>query len=369
MTSPLLMLRERDYLGRHSRTVTRHLTPRKLANAALNGLEMRLKRTVLRSRPVFIKVEPTALCQLKCAGCPRHADQAAARYGAKARLDRETFARIVEPVADTLLGVSLSLRGDPLMNSETLDIVDYCTRHNVGTVFPTNFSYQIGDDQIERIVDCGLDHLIVSIDGTTQEVYEQYRAGGRLDWVLDNCGRVLRARSKRRADRPIVEFKFVVFRHNEHQLADARQLSASMGFDRFTTVLNHAAEERWEEGKKLAAENRRHKRSCYWLYRSTVVCWDGQVIPCCNNNFWKFDMGNAATDGLLSIWNNAEYQAMRRMFRTGVPTGANCANCAGCVHAPLCFGADTPDLTRHADNPQMHFGQRAVGKVRTIHRP
>ena len=37
----------------------------------------------------------------------------------------------------------------------------------------------------EKPFESGLDRLIISIDGTTQEVYRQYR-GGELEKVLEN---------------------------------------------------------------------------------------------------------------------------------------------------------------------------------------
>jgi molybdenum cofactor biosynthesis enzyme MoaA len=36
-------------------------------------------------------------------------------------------------------------------------------------------------------VESGLDRLIISIDGTTQDVYQQYRVGGKLEKVLQGA--------------------------------------------------------------------------------------------------------------------------------------------------------------------------------------
>ena len=45
----------------------------------------------------------------------------------------------------------------------------------------------------------GLDRLIISLDGTTQEVYQQYRVGGRLEKVLEGTRNVVRWRKQLRS--------------------------------------------------------------------------------------------------------------------------------------------------------------------------
>ncbi len=41
--------------------------------------------------------------------------------------------------------------------------------------------YTVEDGPAERLVRSGLDALIVSLDGTTQDVYEVYRLTGHLE--------------------------------------------------------------------------------------------------------------------------------------------------------------------------------------------
>jgi hypothetical protein len=52
----------------------------------------------------------------------------------------EHIARIVDPVARDLIGVSLSYSGEPLLNRRLPDIVAYLDRRHICTSFPTNLS-------------------------------------------------------------------------------------------------------------------------------------------------------------------------------------------------------------------------------------
>jgi len=318
-----------DYLKRHHQTVIKHLTPKKVANLLLNDLEMRRKAVVLRSRPPFLKVEPTAQCSLHCPGCLWHKEGVTPPLTSAADLTYESFVNLIDPIKSTTVMISFSFRGDPFLSRGIFDMVRYCRDNNIGTDIPTHFSYRYGDDVLEKIIDSGLDHLIVAVDGSTQDVYAQYRKGGHLDWVLDNSRRLIELKRKKRSKTPLIEAKFIRFQHNKQQFEEVRLLSESMGFDRFSSVLDHHDPERkavWAEVKRKA---RKKKNACYWVYRTAVICCDGQVCPCCLDNM---NMGNALEDGLIDVWNGDRYRAMREMFSTGKPGDSNSAKCVGCAH-------------------------------------
>ena len=58
-----------DYLRRHFHSVLPYLTLLKIANAAVNQLEMRFATLRPRSAPLYIKMEATPLCHLSSGGC------------------------------------------------------------------------------------------------------------------------------------------------------------------------------------------------------------------------------------------------------------------------------------------------------------
>ena len=72
---------------------------------------------------------------------------------------------------------------------------------------------------------------MVSIDGVTQEVYETYRVGGRLDRVMDNLNLLAEAKREMGSATPHVEWQFIVMRQNEHQMDEARALAGRMAVD------------------------------------------------------------------------------------------------------------------------------------------
>ena len=328
MKKPARMQKAQDYIWRHRRTIINRLTFRKLLNAAVNQFEYRAKKTVLRSKPLFMKVEPTYLCQIHCPACTYHQVGSKVVIPKNPNLGYDDFVKIVEPIKDYLVGISLSARGEPTLCKDLFKMIRYCSDNNIGTDIASNLSKPFSDEDIEASVDSGLDHVLVALDGTTQEVYEMYRIGGRLDLVLENSRRIIEAKRRKGADHPFMEAKFIFFQHNKHQYEEAKQLSIKMGFDRFSSVLDWNDPERLSENKAAIVENRAKKRVCYWPYRTLLVGWDGAVFPCCSCDF---TLGNAIADNIRDVWNNVEYRELRKAVSSGKVTSENSKHCVGCV--------------------------------------
>ena len=69
--------------------------------------------------------------------------------------------------------------GEPLVNLETPKLVRAAKRYLLHTMISTNMTVPRFD--AEAYVESGLDYMMVSIDGATQEVYERFRRKGDLD--------------------------------------------------------------------------------------------------------------------------------------------------------------------------------------------
>jgi radical SAM protein with 4Fe4S-binding SPASM domain len=187
---------------------------------------------------------------------------------------------------------------------------------------------ELSHSDIDDLVSSGLDHMIVSVDGTTQEVYEKYRRGGNLELVLENASAIIAKRNKSRTKRPLIEFKFILFDHNRKQLDEARELSETMGFDRFSVVWDNASPETAATLKRARSRNLARNRACFWPWSSVVFRWDGTVWPCCSN---RSVMGNIFEQDFAAIWNNERYQRMRKFHRTREPADV-ARQCAHCMH-------------------------------------
>ena len=109
-------------------------------------------------------------------------------------------------------------------------MVSYAESKGIYTITSTNGHF-LSDENISRTLDSNLSRLIISIDGTTQETYEQYRIGGNIEKVIDGTRRLIQARKARNQTYPHVIFQYLVVRPNEHQIPEVYKLAKELGVD------------------------------------------------------------------------------------------------------------------------------------------
>ena len=98
------------------------------------------------------------------------------------------------------------------------------------TATSTNAHF-LTDDNARQTVESGLDRIIISIDGTTQETYQAYRVGGQLDKVLAGTRNLVKWRKALKSRTPYIIFQFLVVRPNEHQINEVQSLAQELEVD------------------------------------------------------------------------------------------------------------------------------------------
>jgi len=106
-------------------------------------------------------------------------------------LRKDFFTETIDQLSRELMYLVFYFQGEPYLNPDFLSMVKYASAKKIYTATSTNAHY-LSDANARKTVESGLDRLIISIDGTTQEVYQQYRIGGRLDKVLEGAGNIVK---------------------------------------------------------------------------------------------------------------------------------------------------------------------------------
>ena len=229
-----LTVRARRRLG----WFTRGLTPRKLLNMLLAGAEFAAKREKLHSWPVFLRIDISPLCNLRCTICV-HAEPdgnpalGKQRFHKSQRMTVEQFTRIIDEVKDRSMGVSLYYLGDPLVHPDLDEMCTIASQAGLNVHYSTNLSFQLSDARIESMVTSGVTHLTACVDGLSQAKYELTRIGGRIDTVLSNLRRLCACRARLRRRDPLIEVQYIKYQHNLDEVEPARQTLTDMGVDQF----------------------------------------------------------------------------------------------------------------------------------------
>lgn len=295
--------------------------------------------------PVTISFEPTTACNLRCPECP---SGLRAFTRATGHLNTDFFRKTIDSVYRHTMCIIFYFQGEPYLNPAFLDMVQYAKKYRLYTMTSTNGHY-LSENNARRTVESGLDRIIISIDGATQETYEQYRVGGKLEKVLDGAKRLVAWKKKLGKNHPHIVFQFLVLRPNEHEMDDVRRLARDIGVDELS--FKSAQVYDYENGHPLIPAQKQYARyrqrangswapkhalgkHCWKLWHACVITWDGLVVPCCFDKDAKHLLGDLKTTTFNQLWHGESY----RNFRTAVLSGRDkvdiCTNCTeGCkVH-------------------------------------
>jgi radical SAM protein with 4Fe4S-binding SPASM domain len=257
-------------------------------------------------------------------------------------LRKDFFRETIDQIHRELLYLIFYFQGEPYLNKDFLEMVKYASDRGLYTATSTNGHY-LTDENARKTVESGLDRLIISIDGTTQDVYQQYRIGGKLDKVLEGARNIVKWKKELGSNKPFVFFQFLVVKPNEHQIEDVKRLAKEVGVDevRFKTAQIYDYEQGNDLIPTLDKFSRYRKNTdgtyeiksglsnhCWKLWHANVITWDGLVVPCCFDKDAMHRLGNLKTQSFKEIWHNDNYQQFRKELFTSRKNIDICANCS-----------------------------------------
>jgi len=311
----------------------------KLANLAKSIDEEKSGASILESKPGHYTFEVTNRCNLRCALCPtKHNDTDMP----KGFMDLDYFKRLIDSVEKYAILLTFQNWGEPLLHPNIIEMVEYASQNSIFTVISSNFSQRLDSSFLERLMHSGLNVLHIDVDGTTQEVYERYRIGGNLDWVLDNLRKVVEIKSKSPGVSTLIETAMIVSSHNEHQLDDYRELMNRYKVDRVEVSrlqLNPNMSLEWLPSLEEYRYNNYTipdgpSNSCERLYNNMIVNWDGRISPCALTYDAKSEFAYSPAPALvLEEWNNSFFQSARRSFKQPEEGDVEtiCKTCQNCL--------------------------------------
>jgi radical SAM protein with 4Fe4S-binding SPASM domain len=258
-------------------------------------------------------------------------------------LKKDFFKQTIDDIYKDILYLIFYFQGEPYLNKDFLEMVKYASAKGLYTATSTNAHY-LTDEVARRTVESGLDRLIISIDGTTQEVYKQYRVGGNINKVIEGAKNIVKWKKELNSKKPFVFFQFLVVKPNEHQVEEIKKLALEVGVDevRFKTAQVYDYENdpnqlipvnekfsRYKKNKegKYVAKNKLANH-CWKLWQANVITFDGLVVPCCFDKDAAHRLGNLHLQSFKEIWHNDNYKQFRKELMTSRKNIDICANCS-----------------------------------------
>ena len=311
--------------------------------------------------PIDLTVDFTTVCQLHCPYCSVGNGTI---HRNKTHIPVSMYSSLMEDVGDALFIVWNFSAGEPLLHKQSADLLRMSTQREVFSVISSNLSMKLSPDRIDDILLSGLGMLSVSLDGANPAAYSKYRRGGDFNLVMDNLATFVRRKHELGLTHPIVEWRYLIFEHNQDDIETARQMAADIGVD-LLEFHHGAAPETSDDpdmvrpmtvpmpspfvfgpalelgqqratpslrahiaGRKVALSSAPPDGPlCDWLYYSGMIYPDGAVGPCCVATDEEDDFASLNSGVFTEAWNNDVYQSARQSYVDGAPSGTVCDRC------------------------------------------
>ena len=301
-----------------------------------------VKKPVQWGLPFTVSIEPTTACNLRCPECPSGLRQFTRPTG---NLKADFFRNVLDDIGNQLTYLIFYFQGEPYINPNFLSMVQHASDKGVYTITSTNGHF-LNDANAKRTIESGLDRLIISVDGATQDVYEQYRKTGHLESVLQGARNVVKWKKRLNRRSPLIIFQCLVVRPNENQMQRLRVIADEIGVDQ--VVFKTAQVYDYKNGHPLIPLNEKYARykkqkdgtytlkhsllnHCWKLWHSCVITWNGLVVPCCFDKDAQHQLGDLKNVPFRKIWYGPQYQFFRKKLFAGRNQIDICTNCTeGC---------------------------------------
>jgi len=250
------------------------------------------------------------------------------------------FKKLIDEISSTGFYVQLFFQGEPYINKKLPQLIKYAQGRRIYVSISTNGHF-INDKNVDSVLDNAPDKLIFSVDGLDEKSYRNYRVGGTFAQVNKGIRLLTERKKDLRLKIPFVELQFIVMRQNEHLMDKVIEYGKDAGVDKvvFKTMQISSYENalhflpqikkyrRYELKNGTFTVSGKLKDHCFALWRTSVITWDGKVVPCCFDKDAEFEFGTVNGRSFQSIWTSEKYNSFRQgllIDRRGMNMCSNC---------------------------------------------
>jgi MoaA/NifB/PqqE/SkfB family radical SAM enzyme len=343
--------------------------------------------------PLYVQIGLVNACNYRCQFCWDHPsyvdkdnpfpDPIAATYAQehpdidtkKAYMSWDMTTRLIDDLhALGTRKIKFIGRGESFLHPNFIDIVEYAKDRDFNVGITTNGSL-IKDDDVRRLVACGVNEIFCSVNAASPETYNQVHLHTKPD-AFDRVRRTLRLLSDEKIRQgkpgPYLHLSFVIQNSNYFEIPKMVELAHEVGAQRvafnrisvydgtqflmLTPEQNDELEDRiLPEAETLAerhgvltnielfrARSSDAKRSkeihskipCYIGWYFAIILADGTVNPCCE---CLRMLGSLKQNSFREIWFSEAYRKFRGEIKdlpnqTEEVSGCRCYNCSFSLH-------------------------------------
>lgn len=267
--------------------------------------------------PLFIDLEVTSSCNLKCPFCATTYRKDKIRRGF---IDPRLVKKIIsEGAGNGLYGIKFNIRGEPLLHPDIAEFVRLAKKAGLIDVYFNTNAALLTDRVSRKLIDAGLDRISVSVEGCNRRSYEKYRVGARFNTLIRNIKNLRALKSRLGVTHPKLRIQTVM-------LPDKH-----ISLDRYKRFWSEYADEIGYLDYKTMKRKKRgisYSWACPQLWQRMAIWWDGTLLPCNHDDEGMLNLGNIAKTSIRKAWNSIALNKIRHAHKHGLSN--TIAACDGC---------------------------------------
>ncbi len=259
--------------------------------------------------PLNLDIELTEACNLACVMCV-HGTTGVPITG---RLDVKLGRKLLDQAAEMgVCSVKFNWRGEPALHTGLESLVAYAKKVGIMEVQINTNGIPYTEKRIEKLIDAGIDRIIVSIDGASKKSYEAIRVGSDWNRLIKNVKLIHEIRTSKGQAKPFIRIQMVHMKENAHEVEQFVDMWKDIADDiSIKDVSNRGQGSGLFAGNQIATGRRR----CNQPWQRMVVARDGKVFPCCSDWDRSYEIGDARETSLTDIWHGRKMEDLRDINR------------------------------------------------------
>ena len=329
--------------------------PKPVEHFELTEEHKKLEYKNKKDLPKKIRLDASTVCQLKCPECYMVQNEKKVKTkGCKhGFLKFENFKKLVDE--NKFEVIELSNSGEIFLNPDLVKIIEYAYKKKIKLTAENGVNLNnLTDEQAEALAKYKFKAITVSLDGASQRTYKKYRINGQFDTVIDNIKKIIKYKKIYKTKSPYIEWKFIIFGHNEHEIEKAKKMAKDLGieivFERawnedFSPVKNQQAADEatgttwkrdsFEQQIEEFEQGNIDWFDCQYVWDQPQINWDGRLLGCCAL-YWDDFGANVFEDGYMNALNSPKYVYAKNMLTDKAPAAKDipCTKCR--IYKDLC---------------------------------
>ena len=275
----------------------------------------------LLSYPPLVQIEPSSVCNLRCVFCYQTERSFSDKKGGyMGSMSLNDFRTVVDKIEGKVDAITLASRGEPLINKNIVQMLDYISGKFVSVKINTNAHF-LSPELSHAILASGVTVLVISADSADVEEFKKLRVNGSLEKVIANLEIFNAIRAEFYPDSKLIVrvsgVKYPGASDSQDMLDLWGDLVQQVAFVDYLP---------WENS--YIAPDTGINTACSDLWRRMFVWWDLSV-GVCDVDFKQQLFSKSIRDlTLLEVWNSEEYRHLRGLHIGGDrKTKTPCRSC------------------------------------------